>query len=151
MDAVAGAAGGYRPRAGAVVSGPLLTIPRGYLVNAALAIDDAAEKYPMLSANGWTTGNGKRQPLVVENVATSLLFILYGPVARVRIPKWSSYSGKHGAEIWGKELGFSPYVSNGDFLAACLYTNIAHRRCNDLSPNSIVALKLIDARLGSLL
>jgi len=83
-----------------------------------MAIDDAAEHHKNLDRNGWA--RVRMQPLDLECVATAIMFIAVGPVKHMKIPRWSSYSAKHAAERWGRNLGFAPYIANGDFLAAAL-------------------------------
>jgi hypothetical protein len=79
----------------------------------------------------------------VREVATSLLFLVGGPVKVLRsVPRTasSSYGWKHKAEAWGELVGLAPYVSNGAFIVAAEWFGVPSRRYRK-SPNIVYALK----------
>jgi hypothetical protein len=125
------------------------TIPADYLERAEVAINLIRELYPTLGAFGWITSHWQADrtdpephPFNVEQVATSMMFVEEGPVKWTRAARWSSYEAKHVAEDWGKALGFSGYISNGNFIAGCLGVGISTRHPAG-STNSKVSLKFI--------
>jgi hypothetical protein len=136
-----------------------------YMIRAAMAIDDAEKNHKNLDRNGWARlaradrdgelmmvrlgSISPRNPFKLACVATAIAFIETGPVKRMKTCGLSSYEAKHFCESWGRDNGFQPYVANGDFLVAVFHTDVAQRRCSELNPNSILALKILDAPVAS--
>lgn len=101
------------------------------------AIESVAEQLPMLGYSGFRCvaypRDAERQRAYVEadrldllkddavaQVATCLAYI--ARLDRIKTPSVSSYGMKHRAESWGRRNGWSPYVSNGSFIVAAVFS-----------------------------
>jgi hypothetical protein len=117
-------------------------IPPHLLSWADAAIVAAQIAHPGLCRNG--LAGERHDPLDRRCVATALAFILCGPVRRVQLVRGrGSYSLKHDAERWGRLIGFEPYVSNGDFIAAASYLKVPLRPDVRGTPNATIGLTLV--------
>jgi hypothetical protein len=127
------------------------------LEEASKAIDIIAPQYPDLTMNGfhetyYRRGSDGLQVLVDEfdterrrrllecpntiaQVATSIAFISQLELSKT--PTHGSYGMKHAAEKWGRCHGMEPYVANGAFIVAALYSGVAMSRKQGMqnSPN----------------
>ncbi len=121
------------------------SIPLKWLEAASEAIEFAAEKWPLLSRNGWVASAFDKseppKPLDVASVATAMAFLR---CSGVRILKGfsgrGSYGWKHSAEAWGERIGFAPYVANGDLICAALFLGIPTRQEGPV--NCLLALRM---------
>ena len=120
---------------------PNSVVPEWAMEEAAAAIQWATQNHPTLGRNGWGYGGGWSDE---ESVATAIAFIDCSGV-RVRHNvdrKVTSYSWKHRAEEWGREVGFAPYVANGDMILAALWRGVMTREDVSIGPNAFLALAL---------
>jgi hypothetical protein len=125
------------------------------VVNAALAAIEAARVEGDISDHGYGEPNERgryrtgvrvsAQHFNVDEVATSLLYLVAGPVVILpRMPRGggdSSYYLKHQAEDWGRLVGFAPYVSNGALIVAADWLGVPSRRYQG-SPNIEYGVKV---------
>jgi hypothetical protein len=117
-------------------------ISPGWLQRARLAIEEMRNAHPGLDRVGWNTPHS--EPFNLRSVATAIAFIECGPVARIQIPRGSSYALKHSAERWGQRIGFEPYVGNGDLILAALHCGVPIGKAH--GPNCSVALRACERR-----
>ena len=125
---------------------------RSYLSEARQVIDFVTGQPSLgLSRGGFITDPTEQHvqgpEFDLKGVATSLAWLdsgqagfLGSPTAKSAI---GSYEGKHIAERWGRATGFTPYVSNGDFIAAMIWRHVRHKKDGGRSPNCRFALKLL--------
>jgi hypothetical protein len=80
-------------------------------------------------------------------VATALAWLDAGTTGYLGSPTATSalgsYRAKHLAENWGRDVGYYPYVANGDLIAAIIWRSIRYKRDGGRSPNCRIALKLL--------
>jgi hypothetical protein len=69
------------------------------------------------------------EPLRRDAVATAVLFLMHGPVRRLRSVRRRepAYVWKHRGEAWAAALGFEPYISTSEFLAGCYALDVPVR------------------------
>ena len=112
---------------------------------ASKAIDTVTAQYPDLTMNGFHYEADDRldkshrdlleDPYAVPQVATSIAFI--SQLKMIKAAKEGSYGLKHEAEYWGRCYGMAPYVANGSFIVAALYSGATMRRVKG-SPNCVL-------------
>ena len=106
------------------------------------AILRAAIDWPRLSVAGFDCGvraGDDRYALNPERVAVAMLFISMA-CKPTRKPAYSSYSLKHCAERWGKAVGLTPYIANGELIAAANHLGCQIRQ-HPTGPNADIGCK----------
>lgn len=103
-----------------------------------------------LSAYGYSKKHADigRNSVVDHEVATGIMYQLFC----VEPGRYSSYSLKHESEAWGRNLGYSTYVSNGALILGAIFIR-AHfddvievqpqyrKRGNENSPNATIIVR----------
>src|SRR5207248_8631498 len=84
---------------------------------------------PRFGANGLHPGRrSEPSPIQPEEVATAMAFLQM--LRPTKLAYVSSYSLKHAAENWGREVGLRAYVSNGALILAALTLGLVVRPSN---------------------
>ncbi len=123
-----------------------IELPNWAIDMAEFALDHRPER---LYEYGYCTGRNdvKKHPLVNHEVATAIMYVL---VSAER-GRNGSYSYKHEAESWGRNFGFSSYVSNGAMILGALFVAAHFPRVRVLpdyqqsgqgnSPNAVIIIE----------
>jgi hypothetical protein len=123
------------------------------LAEAAEAIEAAKRRMPLLTVNGTNsyvdresvlTGEKfeqARRKFSTENVATAIAFLRQ--CRKLTKPNFNSYGLKHSAERWGRVNGMSPYVANGELIAAACYLDFKTAAIPN-NPNVMIAISRTD-------
>lgn len=119
--------------------------PEQFLTAARRAVELAARHDPPVTLFGIGT---PAEPPTLTGTATAIAYLQHGPVVRLASAGRGecSYSLKHHAERWGRGFGLSPYVANGELIAAALALEIPITRPMRGNPNCNLAVRAVRRR-----